>query len=110
MITWFYGNTGSGKSSIAGAYAQMTESLHLDGDDLRNIWPELGLDERSRRTQNTRAMKLAGLIESQGFDVVVSTICPYRDQRSEIYDTLNCKFVFIHGGKSGSDYPFEHGE
>lgn len=104
MITWFYGNTGAGKTAIASAYARETRSIYLDGDALREIW-SLSLDKQGRLEQNERTYKLARLFESQGFNVVVATICPYKKQRDKFRNHV--KFVYVEGGKSGEDFPFE---
>jgi len=107
QIVWFTGNTGSGKTTAARRLAQRTNSILLDGDALREIWPGLGLDEMSRRTQNLRAARLARMLADQGRDVVVATICPYRDLRAEVKRITNCEFMYMDGGKAGPEYPYE---
>ena len=106
MVTWIYGQSGAGKTNLA-KKMRKTEIL-LDGDDLRSVWTDLDLTREGRYLQNMRIAKLARLFDLQGFDVIVATICPYRDLRSDIYDITKCKFIYVSGGKETSDeYPFE---
>lgn len=109
MIRWYYGNTNAGKTTKALAEAKLSGALHIDGDILREITGNHDLSEAGRRRQNWTAAKLAQELAFQGFDVVVSTICPYRDQREQIKKTLACEFVYL--GYEGDDQieesPFE---
>ena len=105
MITWLTGNSGSGKTTKA--LAIRTNEIILDGDALRAVWPGLGLTEKDRREQNLRAARLAKMLELQGFDVIVATICPYKDLREQVQKITNCKFVYLEGGKNGPEYPYE---
>ena len=108
MITWIYGNTGAGKSTLSKRLAEDEEqTIILDGDALRTIWTDLDLSEASRREQNLRASRLAKLLEDQGFDVIVATICPYRDLREQVKAITDCRFIYLEGGKTGPEYPFE---
>lgn len=105
MIWWFTGNTESGKTFLA-RRVRRTE-LHLDGDDLRVVWPGLGFSKEDRWEHNLRVARLAKLLESQGCDVIVSTICPYKELRDEIRKIAKVKFIHVEGGKEGPDYPYE---
>lgn len=108
MITWFTGNSGAGKTTLARALQRSRpRSILLDGDALRTVWPGLGLSPEHRWEQNMRAARLAILLEDQGFEVIVATICPYRELRAEIYRITGCKFVYVEGGRSGTEYPYE---
>jgi len=104
MIWWVCGQMQSGKSTLA---HRMKNAVILDGDDLRTVW-KLGFSKDDRWEQNLRAARLAKIIENQGFDVVVSTICPYRDLRAEVQRICKCKFVYVEGGREPSkEYPYE---
>lgn len=105
MITWITGNSGSGKTTLANRLRK--NEIILDGDSLRAVWPGLGLSESDRRTQNLRAARLAKMLSDQGFDIIVATICPYKDLREEVQKITNCRFIYLQGGKSGVDYPYE---
>ena len=47
------------------------------------------------------------MLDIQGFDVVIATICPYRDLREKVKEITNCRFIYLEGGKSGVEYPYE---
>lgn len=111
-ITWFFGNSGSGKTTLSKAIqvekgSPYYDAIRLDGDTLRGIWTDLGLSEEDRREQNNRVARLAKMLDKQGQNVIISVICPYADQRKEIKEMINCKFVFVEGGKEGEEYPFD---
>lgn len=105
MITWITGNSGAGKTTLAKKIRK--DEIILDGDALREVWTGLGFDEQSRREQNLRVARLAKLLESQGFNVIISTICPYKDLRDQVQKITNCNFVYLEGGRTGSNYPYE---
>ena len=113
MITWIFGNTTSGKTTLARCIINSepvypyANTVWLDGDSMRNIWKDLGLSKEDRWEQNLRVARLAKMIDEQGFNVVVSVICPYKKLRAEIKKITNCKFIYIEGGKDGKEYPFE---
>lgn len=106
-ITWFSGNTGSGKTTKAKAAAKPGDII-LDGNELRRIWLDLDLSEAGRREQSRRTARLAKYLESQGFNVYVAVIAPYRDLREEIKGICGCEFVYVPGGQPPSPhYPYE---
>jgi len=106
MITWITGQTGSGKSSLARKLRR--NEVWLDGDAMRALWPNLGFGEEDRWENNIRIAKLARLLEGQGFDVLVSTICPYRRLRAEVKALTKCRFIYLDGAvAAGEDYPYE---
>lgn len=108
MITWITGNSGAGKTTLARALAAgRHNALILDGDEMRAVWPGLGLSKQDRIEHNLRVARLAKNLESQGAEVIVSTICPYRDLRAEVKKITGCRFVYVEGGKTGKDYPYE---
>jgi adenylylsulfate kinase len=80
----------------------------LDGNALRDVWPGLGFSQEDRWEQNLRAARLAKLLDDQGFNVIVATICPYRALRDEVQAITHCRFVQLSGGKEPSEeYPYE---
>ncbi len=105
MITWIYGQSKSGKSTLARDLAY--DAIILDGDALRQIWEDLGFSREDREEQGMRTARLAKELDRQGFDVVVALITPYKKLREEIYKITGCKFIFLEGGITYPDYPFE---
>ena len=79
----------------------------LDGDMLRRVWPDLGLSKEDRWEHNLRTARLAKMLDEQGIDVTVATICPYKKLRDEVYKMTGCRFIYLDGGVSDKDYPYE---
>ena len=124
MITWIIGNSGAGKTTLAkvikySVYDGIIDdddyegddpyknAVWLDGDNMRGVWTDLGLSKEDRNEQNMRVARLAKMLSNQGFNVVVSLICPYKELRKKVKAITNCKFIYIEGGKTGKDYPFD---
>ncbi len=105
-VTWITGNSGSGKTTLAKKLIASDGGILLDGDAMRLCWT-LGFSKEDRIENNMRIAKIAKMLDLQGFDVVVSTICPYRELREEVKVITNCRFIYLEGGKIGEDYPYE---
>ena len=98
MIWWLYGSSGAGKTELAKKMIN-DKTVHLDGDELREtISKDLGFSDDERVAHNLRVAELAKLLDRKGFDVVVSTICPFKDLREKIFWICKCRFVEVHGG------------
>ncbi len=106
MITWITGNSGAGKTTLAKKVIASDGGILLDGDSMRTCW-KLGFSKEDRIENNLRIARIAKVLSLQGFNVVVSTICPYRDLRQQVKDITQCRFVYLEGGRSGDDYPYE---
>jgi adenylylsulfate kinase len=109
VITWIYGQSKAGKTTLAKKMIAESSSkiVLLDGDDMRKVWT-IGFSKEDRWENNLRIARLAATLESQGFDVIVATICPYRDLRKEIRNLIKCRFIYVPGGKpTTNEYPFE---
>lgn len=100
-IYWIRGKRKSGKTTTAKELQKlMPNSINLDGDEMRaSISEDLGFSDKDRLTNNIRIAKLAKLLESQGFPVIVSTICPYP---KEVYHITGCKFINLNEQKTRS--------
>jgi adenylylsulfate kinase len=85
-VIWFTGLSGSGKSTIAD---WVTERLRerglrverLDGDSVRNIFPEIGFTRPEREAHVRRVGFLASKLEEHGVFVVASFVSPYQESR-----------------------------
>lgn len=96
MIQWIYGGSGSGKSTLARKLLD-TKTIHLDGDDMRRVWTDLAFTDADRETQNLRVANLARVLDRQGFNVVISTICPSERLRQKVQKITGCVFIHIEG-------------
>ena len=76
----------------------MKDVIHLDGDVMRTVW-KLGFSKEDRYENNLRIARIAKILREQGYDVVISTICPYKDLREKCKEICGCKFVYLEGGK-----------
>lgn len=84
---WLTGLSGAGKTTIARALVRELEARgvpceHLDGDDLRAIFPSTGFTPEDRNLHVRWVGFLASCLERHGVVVIVSMISPYRDGRS----------------------------
>ena len=118
-IVWLTGNTGSGKSMAAFAardhfntevsHPAMRRIIVLDGDEMREtISTEESLSPEDRRKHNIKVARLARLLQSQGFLVLVSVIAPFNEVRKEIQQV--CDPLWVHVKRSGleaEDRPYE---
>ena len=109
MVTWCYGRVGAGKTRTARALAEKFGSILLDADEVRKIWPYLEHSEADRRENNLMTARLARLLDEQTNNgVVVATVCPYADLRTQVQNICKCRFVYVQGGLDTSSYnPFE---
>ena len=94
--TWLFGLPCSGKTTLAEGLIG-PETVHLDGDYLRNtLNSDLGFSKEDRTENLRRAAGVARALNNQGFDVVASFITPYRSQRELIAESLeNVSFVYV---------------
>lgn len=105
--TWIIGNSGAGKTTYM--RNELWNEIMLDGDEMRKVWA-LGFSLEDRWEHNIRIARLAQYLNEQGYNVLVATICPYRELRKFITKRIlkNVEWVWIQGGKPASDkYPFE---
>lgn len=94
MIQWIYGPSGCGKSTLARKLLNQ-ETVHLDGDDMRRVWTDLKFTDADRMTNNVRIAHMARVLDRQGFNVVVSTICPTQEIRDAVQKITGCTFIRI---------------
>lgn len=109
-VIWVYGQSKSGKSTLARKIAEYDGAILLDGDvNRRTICADLGFSAEDRRENNLRVARMARELDGQGFNVVVATIAPYRKLRDEIYKICGCRFIYVEGQHKldYDEYPFE---
>jgi adenylylsulfate kinase-like enzyme len=100
MIYWFTGQPAAGKTTLAKhllSYLSNTEKvIHIDGDDLRDIFQNKDYSETGRRRNIERAQDIARFMNEKGYSVVVSLVSPYKDQRDEFKKMNNVIEIYVH--------------
>ena len=86
FVLWFTGLSGSGKSTIAESVSDLLNRQHiklesLDGDRIRDVFPNTGFDKEARIAHIKRVGYLAGMLEKNDISVVVSLVSPYAEAR-----------------------------
>jgi len=99
MIYWFTGQPGAGKTTLAKhlvTYFENKNVIHIDGDDLRDIFQNKDYSEFGRRKNIERAQDIARFMSQKGFNVIVSLVSPYRDQREEFKENNQVMEIYVH--------------
>lgn len=86
-MLWFTGLSGSGKSTIATrVYRELgrrgVEVEYIDGDALREVFPNTGFTRAEREEHLRRTGYMASRLAAHGVTVVASFVSPYRDSRA----------------------------
>jgi adenylylsulfate kinase len=86
---WFTGLSGSGKSTIAERVrdrllARGVEVEYIDGDALREVFPQTGFTREQREEHLRRTGYMASRLAAHGVTVVASFVSPYRESREFI--------------------------
>jgi adenylylsulfate kinase len=88
-VLWFTGLSGSGKSTIATRVHQElmgrgVEVEYIDGDALREVFPQTGFTRAEREEHLRRTGYMASRLSAHGVTVVASLVSPYRESRDFI--------------------------
>lgn len=102
-VYWFFGLSGSGKSTVADAFALRLNDFgqhvfRLDGDELRKgVNKDLGFSQEDRMENVRRAAEMAQLALTQGFTVVASFISPEEIHREKVRSVLGeyVEMIFV---------------
>ena len=82
MIIQIIGLPGSGKTTLAKALMEHTDTIHLNADEVRaDLNKDLGFTPEDRIEQSRRMGALARLLDAQGRTVLVDFICPTFETR-----------------------------
>jgi len=99
-VIWLTGLSASGKSTIAQGVVEYlnrncTRVEHLDGDIVRQMFPQTGFSKEERDQHIRRVGYLAAMLEKHDVTVVASFISPYREAR-DFVRSLCKNFIEIH--------------
>lgn len=86
MIYLFIGQPGSGKTTMAKLLVEKlgTETVWIDGDNLREIFPNTDYSYSGRIKNIEKAFTIARFMSVKGHNVVISMVCPYRAIREDL--------------------------
>lgn len=99
MIYWFTGQPAAGKTTLAKylvEYFPKDNVIHIDGDDLRDIFKNKDYSENGRRKNIERAQDIAHFMNEKGYNVIVSLVSPYRNQREEFKAKSSVIEIYVH--------------
>jgi adenylylsulfate kinase-like enzyme len=105
MIYWFTGQPGAGKTTLAKhlynyiSVDNKEKIIHIDGDDLRDIFQNKDYSEIGRRKNIERAQDIAKFMNTKGYTVLVSLVSPYKDQREEFKKNNFVVEIYVHTTK-----------
>jgi adenylylsulfate kinase-like enzyme len=84
MIYWFTGQPAAGKTVLADMLKkELPNAFRIDGDEMRELFTNKDYSINGRVTNISTAQKIAHYLHNQGYDVIVSLIAPYIDQRED---------------------------
>ena len=116
MIYYFTGQPGAGKTTLA-ELLYAPGDIHIDGDDIREIFNNKDYSEKGRKLNVQRAHDIAQFMDSKGFDVIISLVSPFRELRDELKSKTEMVEIYVHTtedrGKNhyhvkGYEPPFEN--
>ncbi len=101
MIYWFTGQPGSGKTTLAKLLMNKLQDdckpvFHIDGDELRKLFPNQDYSKEGREKNIQIGMNIAKYLDSQGSDVVVSLVSPYKWMRDKLKEECNVIEIYCH--------------
>ncbi len=94
FVVWFTGLPGSGKTAIGVNLVGKLQNWglkadHLDGGNVRHIFPETGFSKPEVDEHIKRVGYLASRMENKGVFVVASFVSPYRGSREFVKNLCN---------------------
>jgi len=101
MIYWFTGQPAAGKTTLAKLLIKHLSQnkydiFHVDGDDIRDIFNNKDYSEIGRRKNIQTAQDIAQFLSYKNYDVVVSLVSPYKDQRDEFKKLVDVTEIYLY--------------
>lgn len=97
MIFYIVGQPGAGKTTLAlELMKNLSPTIHIDGDDLRDIFVNKDYSELGRRKNIERAQDIALFLHNKGYIVLMSLVSPYKDQRDTFKKLADVIEVYVH--------------
>lgn len=108
MIYLFTGQPGSGKTTLAKKLQIWLQTdkknwrksvFHIDGDQLRELFPNKDYSKEGREKNIQKAFDIAKYLDSNGTDVVISLVTPYREMRERLKSECKVQEIYCHTKK-----------
>ena len=108
MIYLFTGQPGSGKTTLAKKLQFWLQTdkknwrksvFHIDGDQLRELFPNTDYSKEGRYKNITKAFDIAKYLDNCGNDVVISLVSPYRELREQLKSECKVQEIYCHTKK-----------
>lgn len=100
MIYWFTGQPAHGKTVLANMLKEeLPNAFRIDGDEMRELFTNKDYSINGRVVNVGTAQRIAHYLHNQGYDVIVSLVAPYVDQREDfkkIIGTENMVEFYVH--------------
>jgi adenylylsulfate kinase len=108
MVYWFTGQPSAGKTVLGSKLHSFLKTekrnwrkdvFHLDGDDLRELTINKDYSPEGRVNNIRNAQLIVKYLHTQGCDVVVSLVAPYRGLREELKEEIgfeNFQEFYVH--------------
>ena len=88
MIYLFIGQPGTGKTEMSNRLVEHLkkegEAIWIDGDDLREIFPNTDYSYSGRIRNIEKSFTIARFMSQKNHNVVISMVCPYRAIREDL--------------------------
>jgi adenylylsulfate kinase len=95
-IVWLTGNSGAGKTTLARILREKLNGILLDGDEMRSsISESAGFSKKDREEHNLRVARLAKVLHSQGFNIIISVIAPFQQTRDKIDKIISPIWIYV---------------
>ena len=99
MIYWFTGQPCAGKTVLANKLKErLPDAFRIDGDEMRELFTNKDYTINGRVVNVGTAQRIAHYLHNQGYDVIVSLVAPYIDQREDFKQLIGegLKEIYVH--------------